>query len=286
MTDHLREWLGDTWQPPTGPSTCPSKFRRVVICGDLHADPHKGLTQQIIDLQPDILAVVGDLLDGDAPNSHVKLPGDPKPKDTRQEIAVIRAWFELMLDKTGADIWVTRGNHDDRYFRRAAEFLPDYLLDFFRDPLDMVVYGLPRVEIVSTPWTAIMPNGEKSDLGHSQYMLPLGDILLSHANFVGTEPGVAVRKLMQWHAPWRRTLDFDPTIFVQMHCHSQSLGAYDGGHVLLIEPGMLCNPSAEAWKLRYDLKWKSGVVGALYLEQNEIDGQWITDRRTVRILTP
>jgi predicted phosphodiesterase len=285
-TDRLREWFGDSWQSYRKPKPHSQNHRNVCAIGDIHSAPNTSLVNQIVERNPDVIVLGGDLLDGDKPNRHVKLPEDPAPRTVQEEIGIVRAMAQFFLDRTDADLKVVRGNHDDRWFKKVAEVLDDDELSLFIDPLKAAMAGLPRTELVKIRLTYQLPDSAERDFGETNYMYNMGDVLLSHANFTGSNAGDAVRKLLVWMDRWRRTLNIDPSIFVQFHSHGQAWLTHDGGNVILIEPGMGCDPAAEAWKVRYDLKWKPGVLGALYFEQDLIGDRWVTDRRTLTILKP
>jgi hypothetical protein len=286
-TDRLREWFGDSWRDYRKPKPQRSQnHRKVCAIGDIHSAPNTSLVNQIVERDPDIIVLGGDLLDGDKPNRHVKLPDDPAPRAAQEEIGIVRAMAQFFLHRTRAYLKVIRGNHDDRWFKKVAEMLDEDTLSLFIDPLKAAIAGLPRTELVKIHLTYQLPGSAERDFGETNYMYNMGDVLFSHANFTGPNSGDAVRKLLTWTDRWRRTLGIDPSIFVQFHSHGQAWLTHDGGNVILIEPGMGCDPAAEAWKVRYDLKWKPGVLGALYFEQDLVNGQWLTDRKTLSILRP
>lgn len=289
LTDEYRAYFGDTWKATEQAEEpiSPVHGRRVIALGDLHGLPHPTLIGRIVNWQPDIIIIGGDLLDAGQANPHAKFPHEKGGDPYRDEAARVRACLQTFLDKTTAKIFVMRGNHDDRWYKRAAEVLPEYLLEFFRDPLELLVYGLgSRVEMVKTQWIVEQPDGALSDLGQSAYMMTLGDALFSHGDFSGTNGGDAVRKLHTWVGKWRKSLNMDPSVYVQFHCHQQSMTAFDGGHVLLVEPGMAADPAAETYKIGYTLKWKGGIVGAVCMYQEYTNGEWITDKNSVFVIRP
>lgn len=267
-------YLGTSLVVPDGSPLPLSDARRIVAVGDLHGAPSAPLLAALIALQPDIVVVGGDLTNQQQVSPHVQTPSKQRQQLTlREEMARVRAYLEtILMELPQAVILIMRGNHDDWAYRKAAELLPAYLLDFFQDPLDVLLAGLPesRVELVTSEWAAHTPAGNIEEFGQSQYMLILGDALFSHGNFTSGQEGGAVRKLHQWlyDKGWTDYLGMPKLrVLCQFHGHKIAHLRPHGGLMHWIEPGMACDPAVENYKAEYKVSWSPGAQGGVYLEQ-------------------
>ncbi|MCC7451756.1 MAG: metallophosphoesterase, partial [Anaerolineae bacterium] len=286
-------YLGTSLVIPDVPPPPLSDVRRVVAVGDLHGAPSAGLLAAIINLQPDIVVVGGDLTNQQQVSPHAQTPSKQRQQLTlREELARVRAYLETILTQLPQTvILIMRGNHDDWAYRKVAELLPPYLLDFFQDPLDVLLAGLPesRVELVTSEWSAYTPAGSAEEFGQSQYMLILGDTLFSHANFTSGQEGGAVRKLHQWlyDKGWADYLGMPKLrVLCQFHGHKIAHLRPHGGLMHWIEPGMACDPAVEAYKAEYKTSWGPGAQGGLYLEQQYLSHANLWKTSKVQLFEP
>jgi len=286
----LRAYLGTTLSLPEAKTRKPSERRKVVCCADLHGHPSKDVLHAIIAQQPDMIVIAGDLLDSAQGSPWGKAPGESDKSVTfRQEMSNVRAWIETLLLNTKADVSILSGNHDRWAAKRAAELLPPYLLEFFHDPFDVLIAELPqsRIHRVRTVFEYMHPDHSRSELGQSEFMYVLGDALISHANFVGSNAGDAVRKLCEKMNQWKHTLGLnDIRVFVQAHVHNVCLIEQDAGNRILVEPGAACDPSVESYKVGYKLgTWRPMGLGCVVFEQYKND-TWQTDLSSVQLIRP
>jgi hypothetical protein len=286
-------YLGTSLVVPDGSPASLSDVRRVAAVGDLHGAPSAGLLAKLIALQPDIIIIGGDLTNQQQVSPHAQPPLKQRQQLTlREELARIRAYLEtLLVELPRARLLIMRGNHDDWAYRKAAELLPPYLLDFFTDPLDVLLAGLPqnRVERVASEWLACAPSGNTAEFGQSQYMLILGDALFSHANFTAGVEGGAVRKLHQWlyDKGWADYLGMPKLrVLCQFHGHKIAHLRPHGGLMHWIEPGMACDPAVEAYKAEYKTSWGPGAQGGLYLEQQYLSHVNLWKTSKVQLFEP
>lgn len=287
--DLLHQFLRTTAKIKNQDDSPAQDRRRVIVIADLHGTPSKDILAEIIAVQPDLIVVAGDLLDSRASSPHPEL--NKAAKTIRQEILDVRAYLETILVETKCNILILRGNHDDWPKRRALEALAAYpdVLEFWSNPLDLLIEELPesRIGMINTVWQYHFADGSKMDLGESQYMTVLGDCLISHANFTGTNVGDAVRKLAAWINKWRGTLGLpDLTLLVQAHVHNVCLIEHDAGHQVWVEPGACFEPSVESYKVGYQPRWKPGAIGALQFIQYLRDGNWQTDLSSIQLIRP
>jgi predicted phosphodiesterase len=285
----LDAYLGTSAVIPDGKRAAADR-RKVIALADLHGSPSPDILNAVVNEQPDDIVIAGDLLDSAQSSAWGKPIGESDKQLTiRQEMADVRAFIETLLMRTRADIHVMRGNHDQWSMRTASQLLPVHLLEFFRDPFDVLLEGLPsaRVYRVRTAFDYTFPDSSHSPIGETEYTLKFGDAIISHANFVGTNAGDAVRKLSDWVHKWRRTLDLgDPVLFIQAHVHSVALIEQDSGHRVLVEMGAACEPSAESYKIGYASKWKSMSLGCVAFDQHNNGADWLTDLSSVRLIRP
>lgn len=280
-----REYLGtsvtvkDEVHEPTGK-------RHVVALGDLHGAPSPDILKAVIAERPDLIIIGGDLLDQRQASVHSPEYGD-KQTTLREEMATVRAFIETLLIKTSAVIWVLRGNHDSWTYKTIHSLLPPWALEFFQDPLDLLLAGLPRVEVIATPWTYYYPDNTADTFGESRYLLPLGDTLISHADFTGRNPGDAVRKLSTWIERWRQPLGLPAfSLLVQFHGHRIAHLEEAGGWQIWIEPGMGGLPNIESYKVQYKGAWGPGALGCVAFDQDNKNGGWCTRRASVKLIRP
>jgi predicted phosphodiesterase len=285
----LTEYLGTTAMIP-GLTAAPVDRRKVIVLADLHGSPSPDILKAIIDEQPDEIVIAGDLLDSAQSSAWGKeIGGSDRQLTIRQEMTNVRAFIEMLLIETRATVHVMRGNHDQWSMRTASQLLPPHLLEFFRDPFDVLLEGLPveRVHRVRTVWEFHHPDKTRSDLGESEFMFVMGDVLISHCNFVGANTGDAVKKLGLWADKWRGTLELQGiSVFIQAHVHNVCLIEADGGNRVLIEPGAACEPRQEAYKVSYQAKWKAMSLGCVTFDQVKSEGKWQTDFSSIRLVRP
>lgn len=281
--DMMEQYLGTSLVlPERMPRKKPGRTR-IVAVGDLHGSPDPELIAEIIRLAPDEIYIGGDVFHQEQVSPHGRLPKETLRLTLRQEMANCRAALELLLRELPASIHIMRGNHDDWISKLFTSLVPEALLDFFTDPLDLLISGLPRTEMVVSKWRQYYPSGADMELGESRYMCVVGDAFLSHGNFTGKWPGDAVQKLSLWLARWRRTLGLpDLSLLVQFHGHKCAHLEDEGSWQTWIEPGMAGLPSTESYKMQYKGSWSPGVIGAVYFEQE----QGRTDRSSIRLIRP
>jgi hypothetical protein len=202
----------------------------------------------------------------------------------------LRAWFETLIDETDASLYVMRGNHDLWAWKQISALLPEWAVEQYRDPLEMLVGDLgPRVEMVRTDSTYTFPDGSvDQDIPGNEFVYIAGDVLFSHINKASskTQPGV-VKVYRDWFIPWARVLGMGHVrAIVHFHVHQRTLLNEEGGHITLIEPGMAGMPSAEHYKFGYQSKWRPSVQGFVQMTQYLDRQQWRTDLDSVELVAP
>lgn len=282
----VKEYLGDPVNYERVTPSLPGSVRKIVAIGDIHANPDPLLLKQIIGLQPDHIMIGGDLLDSSEVSAHGLSVGEQRTH-FRLEMRICRAFVATLKANTQAHIKIFRGNHDDWWHRKISTLIEEQLLFLVQDPLEMIIYGMPDVELISQPLFAKTPDGMTFPMGDMRHMAIVGDAFLSHANFTGKNPGMAVRKLYEWVQEWRKLMQWpDFGMYVQFHGHKIHYSSEQGGYVQLIEPGMGGTPCPEHYKVGYQAKWTPGATGALYFEQGEYETGWKTIRSSIKILQP
>lgn len=265
--DKVRNWVASKAKFPDAKPF--GKRVKVVVAGDIHGHPDWELIEKIHQEKPDLVVLAGDLLDSAAINPH----GKPDVfVGLQQEIQNVRGAIEYLLTNDNTVVQAIRGNHDDWAGRQLEKIDPE-LKVLFRDPLEVIFDGLGnRAGLVYTAVNFKAPFRHTAhNLGILKYMIIVGDVAISHHNFTGSKPGDAVFKFRQKFAEWRHTLGgADPKVYIQAHVHNVSYVELDGGHVVLVEPGMLGQASTEAYKLGHKMVWRPGVSGAFVFEmENE-----------------
>jgi hypothetical protein len=237
---------------------------------------------------PDLIVIGGDIFD--MPNIAIHNKDYGMKKDTFEvELARVTALIQSLLLETQAAIVLMRGNHDDRFFNNVMKLVPEEFHSLVSDPLELLVrnVGSERLTIWRDEFPLHEPIGTINHDDKLHYLMSLGDVIFSHCNFTGGEPGQAVLKLSRFIDEWHQVLGWnEPSVLVQFHVHQVSFQMKRGGWLFLIEPGMAGNPTAENYKLGYQAKWKPGTIGAVSLIQNYRDNEWKTARESVRLLLP
>jgi len=291
----LTAYLRTTWDDTRVPLPAPAETRLVCGIGDLHGDPDPLITAALIKAQPDVIVVSGDMTDQQQAGRHGSETKDEarrrRQRAFQDEMTNVRAWLETLLDQTSARLMIFRGNHDQWAFKRARDLLPDWMLDYFNDPLDVLTDALgDRVTIVGQPVIYHHPNGTQQRGGDNEFMFVYGDVLFSHMNYTQSVTETAVSKLhRQWFAKWRRTMGLDHVrVLVQFHSHGRALRSVEGGHMLLVEPGMGGNATVEAYKVSYNTKWGPGIQGFAQIAQHwhKTAQEWRTDFGSVQLVAP
>lgn len=289
----IEEYLGSKLPDYPSDSQPIAPHRKIVAAGDFHGDPAKQMIAAIINERPDVFIGGGDFYNFHEANPH-KLSLNLDPSQTVQaETIRLRAMFDTFafhLPKT--TFYILRGNHDDWVKRKGQELLSPfpYLLQFFTDPYDLLMAGLPPNFIrVVNRWQYEQNGLPVEAFSNTEYLLLSGDVLFSHANFTGANEGDGVRKLKtKFVDRWRGVLSgLDKVkVCVQFHGHKIAHLKPNGGTVHLIEPGMSASPVTMAYQTEYNLKWSPGALGGVVLEQDYINGEWVTDSNSVRLLNP
>ncbi len=202
----------------------------------------------------------------------------------------MRAWLQEVIDYTHASIFVMDGNHDKWLWKILASTLPEWALEFFTDPIDLIIHDLPpeRISRAKTEFNAHYPSGDVERFTETRFLFPLGDALFSHMNFTGKNAGDGVRRLGAWIDQWHHVLGMpDFTCLVQFHGHKIAAIEDKGGFRALIEPGMGGSLSVEGYKTVYDGKWMPGNLGFVTFTQHHQGGDvWRTDTDSIDIVRP
>lgn len=272
-------------------ASTPQHTRKVLAVGDIHGEPDPELARAIVAYQPDIIIFGGDTLNLEQAS---RWKDDSKRaktrrlrKTTRRELAAVRALIEFLLEHTHTILYVMRGNHEDRLYKKLAEVLEDWMLDYFTDPLDLLVEGLgDRVRLVETNLDWQYPDGTRiTEFTDTGYTFVVGDVLLSHMNYTGGEPGQAVLKLFnKWKLEWEQPFSLTHVrVLVQFHGHKTAMLDRANGWYTLVEPGMGGCMRTEIYKTGYKPIWKPGTQGFVSFTQVLCDGTWQTARSTVSL---
>lgn len=266
--------------------------RKIVAIGDLHGNPHPAMLAAVVNEQPDIVEIGGDLFNFHEANPHDNSPVDPA-NIIQCEAIRLRGAFDFLAKNLPFTVFnLLKGNHDDWVMRKAKELLAPYpyLLHYFHDPYTTLLAELPSrfVRIVNR-WQYERHGIPLDEYAQTEYLHVLGDVLFSHANFTGANEGDGVRKLKtKFVDRWRGHLSgLDQVkVLVQFHGHKIAHLKQNGGSIHLIEPGMVAAPSTMAYQTEYNLKWSPGALGGVVLEQERIGDKWVTALDTVRLLNP
>lgn len=286
--DEIRAWLGTSLKEADIPfASEPTEYRRIAVVADLHSNPDLKLTNMLVESCPDIIVLGGDLLDSKQISRHAYNPAE-KPVSLQDEIRLMRAWVEQLALRTTAEIWILKGNHDAWAERNISELIPHEIMFLVKSPLDLIAAGIDRVHMVSQPVSARLPNGMAVHLGETQYMMLVGDAVVSHANFTGKNPGASSLKLYEYIKNFRRYLGWpEMALGIQTHTHKLSLNEYEGGWFVAVEPGIGGTPLTDAYKANgYEAKWSASPIGAVVFSQELVDDEWKTIRSTIDLLRP
>jgi hypothetical protein len=284
----LREYLGTTYSP------APPKrnFKEITIAavGDFHGQPDPRIISELVKCNADIYVFGGDTFDQAQasrwPSETKKQANRRKQESCRDEIAEMRVVIETLLEETDGEIHILLGNHDVRVLKRILEVFPDWVLNYYKDPMELLCDGLEdRVQLVGKDIDLRFPNGEIYATGmHNEFVYVLGDVLFSHMNFSSSRTEPAVSKLYRmWFTDWERSLNLRHiNVIVHFHVHQRTMMSVAGGHLLLIEPGMGGMAETENYKYDYNAKWRPSVRGFLVFKQ--VDG--VTDPESIQLVAP
>jgi len=291
----LRQYLDTTWEARKVYVRSPHKTRVVVGVGDFHGKPDSLVTAALIESQADVYVIGGDTTDQQYAARH---PSETKAEvmakerlTYRNEMAEMRAWFEVMQDETSAEFHVLLGNHDQWSLKRAEQVLPAFYLEHFPEPLDILLkdFDPDRVKRVAVQIVVSHSGGTQTDIGKcNEFIYTYGDVLFSHLNKTQsmTESGVS-KVFRMWFERWDRTLGLTHIRMIcHFHVHARTLKTAKGGHLLLVEPGMGGCVSTESYKHSYQGKWSPSVQGFVRLTQYCFGGEWQTDLDSVELVAP
>jgi hypothetical protein len=289
----LQAYLGTTFR------AAPYAFSRhttrtLVAVGDFHGNPDPEIVAALVRANADLYYIGGDTLDNQRASNHQAESKEEvqrrQSRGSREEFADIRAMLEVLISETQGNIRVFDGNHDHWPSRKIIQLLPDYLLQWFNDPLDMLLFGLsPRVERVVHAQSFRYPNGTTAEgIPATRFMAVAGDVLMSHMNFTAKQPGGGALKLLEWFFEWSLGLGLDHVrVLIQHHGHKFGKINRGGGHYTLIEPGMGGQMSTESYKMDYNAKWQVGVQGFVRIEQyQDANHDWHSDTASIDMIAP
>lgn len=292
--EFLKRWIGDTFTPDPFYFHPRSDTRLVAGAGDFHGQPDPYVLAALVAARADIYVIGGDSTDQQYASGHKAQSRAErlrrKRATVRDDTAAMRAALQTLLNETPGKLAIMLGNHDQWTQRQAMEWLPDYALELFADPLDLLLVNLgPRVERVHHANGFHYPNGTSVDtLPETGFMYVLGDVLFSHKNYTAKHPGEAVKKLyLDFFTEWADPLQVSHVhVLVQFHGHKRAMSSRAGGWRTLIEPGMAGSAAVEGYKLDYMARWQPSVQGFVLLEQYLEDGEWKTDAASIDLVAP
>lgn len=270
------------------------KTRTVVAVGDFHGDPDPHILAKIVEYRPHVIVFGGDTFD-QLSASH--WPSETKnqakrrvKRQGRNELKAMRAAVEFLLGATDALIYIMLGNHDVRSVKLLLASMPDWILENYRDPIELLCEGLEdRVVLVDQTVDYTFPDGQiyHTDMSN-EFVFVMGDVLFSHMNFTSSMTESACSKLhRKWFMYWERPLGLQHVnVLVQFHSHQRNMLTLSEGHLLLIEPGMAGSIDTEEYKFGYNGQWKPSTRGFLVLNQVENAGTWVTVPDSVELVAP
>lgn len=289
----LREYLGTSWHAEPFYLQVPRPSRRVVGVGDFHGQPDPQVVAELVRAQADVYVIGGDTMDSRYASAHAAMSKEERTRnrqeEARSEAAAVRAMFETLLQETRGRLDIMHGNHESWSFKRVSEVLPEWALQYYRTPLELVTDDLgPRVRLVRYEHTYRHPDGSRADVPGTEFLYRLGDVLFSHMNFTSTKTMQGVTRLYRdWFQEWWRPLGLEAVhLLVHFHVHSRCMVTASGGHMVLVEPGMGGVPGAEAYKFGYEGKWRPSVQGFVMFEQYQSGEDWHTDPASIQLVAP
>lgn len=294
-TEMVRQWLGTDYISSRS-LIQKGKKRRVCVVSDYHGTVHPFIAQSLLKEEYDLCIHAGDILDmWSLHQSRIEgksLTQQEKVVTLDEEIATMRAWFELLDEKTQAQHIVLMGNHDARLYSLFVKLLDPYLRSesllcrMVRTPLELLTEGLENFTIGSRQMNWVYPDFSVIEAANSQYLYQLGDALISHMNFTGKQSGAAVSKLWSWVQDYRHNLELSNIrLCLQAHTHSLMLDKNaQGGHVHLVETGCALEATALGYGLVYNGNWTPSAVGYVLFDQYEEEsGIWKSDLNSIEL---
>lgn len=270
--------------------------RRICVVSDYHGTVHPFVAESLLKRETyDICVHAGDILDmGQLHKSRIEgkhLTQQEQIMTVDEEIQRMRAWFELLDEHTKAQHIVMMGNHDARLYSLFVKYLDpilrseSLLIKMFRTPLELLTEGLENFTIGNRAMDWHYTNGDVEWAANSQYLVQLGDALVSHMNFTGKVPGTAVNKFYEWVQSYRIPLRLsDIRLFLQAHTHSLMIDRNcQGGHVHLVETGCALEAAALGYSLVYDGNWTPSAVGYITFDQSLENESWVTDLHSIKL---
>jgi predicted phosphodiesterase len=290
----FQKWIGSNYESEKRP-LFEGLTRRVVVVSDYHGTIHPGIMEWLLKNNYEICIHAGDILD--QWSFHVSringtsLTAQEKETYLDEEIQTMRAWFETLDKETLAQHIVLTGNHDARveaaFVRLMGPLLrrESLMLRMFRTPLELLVEGLENFELGSREMQWTYPLGGTQLAAVSKFIYQLDDVIISHMNFTGKQPGAAVGKLWDWIQSYRLPLDLsDIRLCCQAHTHKLTLDKNcQAGHVNLVETGCAMEATALGYGLTYNGNWTPSAVGLVSFKQHLTNGSWQTDLNSVKL---
>jgi hypothetical protein len=208
------------------------------VAGDFHIPFHDGKAlATLLEDDAENLVIIGDFLD---------MYSASKYRPTidyimaREEMALGRAILEKLAAKF-TNIYMIKGNHDDRALRRVQETLPQ-MMPLFVHPVDLLAQGFENVHVISISVPNSAPTVQFGQDIQMDFVGKLGSCLFGHfENFCGPE---APRKIDEWINQWGHVLKNDITnvnMIFQAHIHKLQ-AEYTSKGRMLVGTGCMCKP--------------------------------------------
>lgn len=216
--------------------------RKTLVLSDLHIPlQNEAAIQAAIDrnLAAHLVVVNGDIADAYSLSTFAKTEDVP----IYSEIDGIVRYFEYMSDTyPEAFVWITEGNHEDRYKKRILPMMPQGL-EFLATP--------HILELLARPFPNIVVSGD--------WWVQVGDAIYAHADAASGVAGRPAVDVLDWFRNRAEELDLAPfRLVVQAHTHR--IAVIYRGQYKAMESGCLCRPMGYARSTRYKNPLQLGYV--------------------------
>lgn len=279
--DEYRSFIGMSkrHKPPKQAKSKVGQRRKIAVISDCHGKPHVAGIEAMLKEKPDLALLVGDITDLASCSrfaQELRIPID-------QDLANVRAMLERISEVCPVEMG--SGNHDRRlssYFSNRID--ADYMRFVWTNVLEMSAQGLENVSVVKNMHGFQTPGGHIfEEVLKTSFLIFQGDAVFGHAEAARKHELTTVRAFAEWYNNWRKPMMWpDASVIGQAHIHRAAVGFGSGGHNIMIELGTMLDPSVLQYTMESDIRYSPPVVGYTILEQTKKNGNWTTEKNSVR----
>lgn len=192
-----------------------------------------------------------------------------------EEMAKARVAFEYLCSRF-PKVRIFLGNHEiGRWERWLAEYIHEEFRFLVKNPIDLLLNGIPNLEVVghTTTWGKELV-----------WLYQLGeDAILTHCEKSSAQQGVNLEKLKLWLREWARPLGINRNFRLVTSGHTHRLTMIHDDDCLAMETGMLADWTAQEYMVGAQVANKKPGVPGFVIVQQENGITDLSECKTIRL---